>query len=357
MKTLICKLILLAISVVTLASACSSFPLVQRIESIPNKELPFPTGDYRLLNIVNNKLTGWVEGERPGNQPWRTQWFYTFEGDQELHEINFPLDPACTRGMVYDVGRTRPDGRIQLTKLCRIGPPDYERKTWPFLMAYDFQESKMEEIAGPLPLGSYSPSWNPDMTRAVINLDSGFSSQTLFWLWDDGFGPMDILIEDDGVSWNLKYFFPDFPDSEALRTGNAERAVWSPDGSTIAFFASGDVVGESGFDRFYIEYKLYFMDADQLEPYPVFDSVYFPHLIEWSPDSKHIAFSGQHGSLKSKGLWIYSLESGSVISVEKGDFQTILWRPDGRSLVAIRCDEDHFCSQVVEYDLTKIVQP
>jgi hypothetical protein len=223
-------------------------------------------------------------------------------------------------------------------------------------MAYDWQTGAMEQMAGPIPLGSSLVSWNPDLTRAVVYLDSKFSSQTLYWLRKDGFEPMDLVIEDEGQSWNLKNLFPDFPEDKIPLNGNAERAVWSPDGNSIALFASSEAIGKKDFDRFYVEYKLYIMNSDKLDPKPVLDNIHFPYITKWSPDSRYIAFIGKYGATKQDGVWLYSIENDSIVNIATGKFRYVLWNPENEILFAIKCDNDQ-CSQILEYDLSEILKP
>ena len=344
-------LFVLSAMIAGLVMACNAFTQMQLFGSISAKQLQFPNADYYLITIVQGKLIAFQEGEQVNNE-----WLYANEGDQNLHQIVFAKDPNCGLGAVYDVSEALPYGRIQLWKLCRGGPTESEIRTRTYLMAYDWQIGDMKQIAGPLPLGSSQVSWNPDQTRGIVYLDSKFSSQTLYWIWEGGFGPLDLVITDRDRSWNLKNLFPDFPDAETIRSGNTGRAVWSPDGHTIAFFASPGAIGKTGLNRVYVEYNLYLMDADQQEPKAVLDNIYLPFIIKWSPDSKYVAFIGQYGSSKQAGLWLYSMESDSILNIADGKFQDILWNTDNRSLTAIHCDDKHYCSQIEEYDLSSILQ-
>lgn len=315
-------------------------------EAITVKSISFPPADYYSLVLVNRELIALIRVEGADHQ-------YVKKGDSNLQQFNWPTeDPRCSGITDYDAFDVFPDGRLQLWEFCRVRPG-----TLTYLMAYNWETGKIEEIAGPLPLGSSGASWNPDETRGVIYLDSKFSSQTLYWIWKGGFGPMDLIIKDQGRSWNLKDDFPDFKGADGGRTGNAGRAAWSPDGHSIVFFASPEAIGKTGFDKFYVEYNLYVMSADKLQPQAVLNNIYVPFIIKWSPNSKQIAFIGQYGNLKQDGIWLYSLDTDSVIGIAEGKFQDILWKPDGKGLIAIRCDDSNYCSQIQEYNLTSVIEP
>jgi hypothetical protein len=152
--TLRIKPFVLLLILAGITAACNTLPAVQQSRNIPIKELPFPAADYDLINMVDHKLTGWVVGKYPGNQPLRNQWSYANEGDIELRQIVFAKDPACAMGMVYYVGEILPDGRLQLFKLCAIGDAESlsGMRTLTYLMAYDWQTGAMEQMAGPIPL-------------------------------------------------------------------------------------------------------------------------------------------------------------------------------------------------------------
>lgn len=346
------KLLVLLTTMIGLVVACNALPGLQEVESVSYKILSFPSADYSSILWIDQEMIAWTNTETADNVR-----SYAKAGDQNLHRIVFPDDPNCGFSTDYNIYETLPDGHLQLWKKCRIGTTALPTKTLTYLMSYNWQTGKIQELAGPLPLGSSQVSWNPDQTKGIVFLDSKFSSQTLYWIWKGGFGPLDLVITDQDRSWNLKNFFPDFPDSETVRSGNTGRAVWAPDGNSIAFFASPEAIGKTGSDRFYVEYNLYLMSADQLEPKAVLNNIYFPFIIKWSPDSKYVAFIGQYGSFKQDGLWLYSIESDSILNIAKGKFQDILWNPDNKGLIAIRCDDNHYCSQIEEYDLSNIVKP
>jgi len=323
-------------------------------QSIPTvKDLPFPNADYEAIVQIDQRIAAISNGEEISNMMW-----YAQEGDSSLQEIVFPEDPSCVR-TAYIIPETLPDGRLQLWKLCDIETEELITKTITYLMAYDWQTRSMAELAGPVPLGSSVVSWNPDGTRAIAYLYDGFASGTLYWIWKGGFGPLDLVITDKGKSWNLKDDYPDFRGTDTGQTGDVGRAAWSPDGRSIAFFASPDAIGITGSDsqRFYVDYKLYLMDANQLEPHAMLDKIYFPYIIKWSPDSKHIAFIGQYGYFKQDGIWLYTLANNSVINISNGNYRDILWTSDGKGLIAIYCKQIHNCSQIDEYDLTSVVRP
>ena len=224
-------------------------------------------------------------------------------------------------------------------------------------MAYEWNTSQLEELVGPLPLGSSGASWNPDQTKAIAYLNGGFATKTLFWISADGFSPLDLVVGDQNHSWNLQDDFPDFKAYDTGKTGTTGRTAWSPDGESIDFFASPAAVDKTGFERFGVEFNLYLMNPDTLQYQVAIDNIYSPFLLQWSPDSTHIAFIGKYAFWKEDGIWLYSVDTNSVRSISKGRFQSIAWTSDGKSLVAIRCKDTDVCAQIYQYDLAQILEP
>ncbi len=330
-----------------LITSCSLFAGTP-VDAIPSKELVFPKADdYDGLINRGESIIVLING---GSQ--QDLESYAKEGDSQLTPFSLPNDPDCFLTNYYG-DQSLPDGRMQISKLCGSGG----NGTDTYLMAYDWETKRLMEIVGPLPLGTSEASWNPDQTKAIAYLDGGFATRTLYWISNDGYSPLDLVIGDQNHSWNLKDDFPDFKADDTGETGTTGRAAWSPNGKSIAFFASPDAVGKIGFERFSVEYNLYLMDPTTLQPKAVANSIYSPFFLVWSPDSNRIAFIGKYGFRKENGIWLYSIKTKSVTEISEGIFQGIAWRPDSKHLVALRCQDLEVCTQVYEYDLTQIVEP
>ena len=315
-------------------------------DSISVKELAFPKAENydAVINTINGLTVLLVGGDRGDLQS------YARETDQVFKRFNFPNDSSCDR-VKYYAYETFLDGRLQVWEWCLTGTGGVE-----YLRSYDWDSKQLDRVAGPLPLGSSGVSWNPDQTQGIVYLDSGFATKTLYWLSNDGYKPLDLVISDGSRSWNLKDDFPDFKADDTGKTGSSGRAAWSPDGESIAFFASPEAVGKTSFERFGVEYYLYLMDPDTLELDLVAKKIYSPFLIQWSPDSTHIAFIGEYDFWKENGLWLYSLTDQSITSIAKGQFQGLAWTSNS-NLTAIYCEDTDRCAQIFEYDLTSIVKP
>lgn len=328
-----------------LASSCSLFTNGSA-DSVPAQELVFPKGEnYNALVNTNNGLTVLLVGGDLGDLQ-----SYARENASGFTEFDFPNDPSCG-SETYHSHEALADGRLQVWEWCLTSKGGVQ-----YIRIFDWNTRRLERLAGPLPLGSSGASWNPDQTKAIIYLDSGFATRTLYWLSKDGFSPLDLVITDGSHSWNLKDDFPDFKADNIGKTGSTGEAAWSSDGESIAFFASPNAVGKTGFQRFGVEYYLYLMDPETLGLNVVAKDIYSPFLIQWSPDSTHIAFIGKYGFWKEDGLWLYSLKDKTITSIAKGRFQGLAWTSN-KNLAAIHCEDIGMCAQVFEYDLAEVIKP
>lgn len=308
--------------------------------------LDFPeTQYYNALIKTDNDVIVLVRNDR-GDVQW-----YAKEGNKEFTKFAFAENTNCSSTKRYGAYETLPDGRLQVWKWCLT-----EKGGVDYLLAYDWETHQLEKIVGPLPLGSSGASWNPEQTKAIGYLDSGFATKTLYWIYPNKFEPLDLEIRDENRSWNLKDDFPKFIADDTGKTGTTGRASWSPDGKSIAFFASPNAIGKTSFDRFGVEHYLYLMNPETLQYEVVADSIFSPFLLSWSPDSTHIAFIGKYGFSKENGIWLYSVKTKLVTEISNGSFKSIVWRPNGNSLVAIECEDLDVCNKILEYDLTNILE-
>lgn len=326
--------------IITLLSSCSG------AKSTVNTPitLDFPKSQYYgALIKTNNDVMVLVDSDR-GDVQW-----YAKEGDKEFERFNFTESTNCSSTRRYGAYETLPDGRLQIWEWCLTdkGGVDY-------LLAYDWDSGQLEKIVGPLPIGSSGASWNPQQTKAIGYLDSKFATKTLYWIYPNGFDPLDLEIRDGNLAWNLKDDFPKFEAADTGESGSTGRASWSPDGKQIAFFASPNAIGKTSFSRFGVEYYLYLLNPETLQYEVVADSIYSPFLLAWSPDSTYIVFIGKRGFLKQNGIWLYSTKTNTVSKISEGIYQGVVWRSDN-SVVAIQCEDLQVCNQIVEYNVSSLL--
>jgi hypothetical protein len=287
---------------------------------------------------------------------------YEVLNDGLLQELALPGDPICQHALTYQFPATLPDGRLGLVKWCITQwPTQSEEDSLQYLVAYDWQTESIEQIvSGPLPdIGANDFSWNPDMSRGVQAAGSLF--QTLYWLAPDGVEPMTITISRGRRSWSLdENYYSMLNRDNNHDIGIARAPSWSPDGQTIAFFASPAAVGRSGQSRAMGEYQLYLMDPNELEPRPALAGVYYAHRLHWSPDNQWLLFTGEAGPRRIKGIWLFSPAQNDLELIAEGSFRDIAWSPDGLKVTAIHCRQEDWpeCKQqeILQFDVSEVIK-
>jgi hypothetical protein len=177
----------------------------------------------------------------------------------------------------------------------------------------------------------------------------------LYWITPFGSEPISLTLSDGKRSWSLEESFPDYSDDPSAM-GIAAIPAWSPDGKTIAFWASFDAIGREGFARANGEYKLIFLDPDSLAYSIVLDRVYLPQALEWSPNGEWLAFTGGASYPRRRGIWLFSPTMGSLLRINEGIISgNPVWSPDGRTIAGILC-YDNLCEdqEIWEYDVSEL---
>lgn len=291
------------------------------------KQLPFPTErGYSRINLIDNQV---VVFDREGGR-----LYYSIENRNQFEQIpdkrmKFCPDDDFYKFLSYSPFVTvLPDQRIGIIGAC-FHNVDY-------MFAYDIETGVMEKIVEErLPVPANNFSWNPTMTKGVQDSYTRLAG-TIFWLDSENASPMDITLSDRRHSWSLATDFPDIVDDG--KQGIAAYPVWSPDGKQIAFIATFDSIGKSGFDILDSEYYIYTMDSETAAPTPILKGIYqdYPITLAWSPDGKYISFTGKYGFPKRYGLWVLNLESKNVYLIDSNITGSV-WRNDGKSIVGIKC--------------------
>ena len=321
---------------------------------ITGKRLDFPRAGYYGVYFLNGKVTAFIS-RADRSIPARSKIEYSSEMNPNINYIELPIEDKCTRFTGYGIAGLLPDGRLAVSQWCAGEYPEAKGSLADrtHLMAYRWDTGELEYLKMNNSLGIIS--WNPVMTLGIQEYTNRLSG-TLYWTTRDMSYPMDIKITDDGVTWNLKDYYLDWD----ANTGIAQYPAWSSDGNTIVFFASGDAMYRSGFDRPDGEYKLYSMDPKEKKPTPILEGVYEPYLLEWSPNSQWLAFIGEYGLLRTHGIWVYSVGTQEIFLVAEGPFSDFEWASPN-SILAVRRvgftdDKLHDIDEIWEYDVSSIYQ-
>ncbi|HNE04847.1 MAG TPA: hypothetical protein PKL78_13070 [Anaerolineales bacterium] len=291
------------------------------------KQLPFPTErGYSRINLIDDQI---VVFDREGGR-----LYYSIENNEQFEQIpdkrmDFCPDDDFYKFLSYSPFVTvLPDQRIGIIGAC-FHNVDY-------MFAYDIETGKMEKIVEEqllVPANNFS--WNPTMTMGVQDSYTQLDG-TIFWLNSEEASAMDITLSDGNRSWSLAMDFPKIVGDG--RQGIAAYPVWSPDGKQIAFFATFDSIGKSGFSILDSEYAIYTMDSDTLVPTQILNGIYTDYAITlaWSPDGEYISFTGKYGFPKQYGLWVLNLESKNVYFIDNNITGSV-WRNDDESIIGIKC--------------------
>ncbi len=167
-----------------------------------------------------------------------------------------------------------------------------------------------------------------DLARTIISVGSRIC-EGIAELTSDDLAPLDVVVRDGGRSFNLTDQVLD-QGSDCSRHGIATTPDWSPDGSTLAFLASVDAIGQDGTSRLDARMGLYLW-TDETTVEPILSGLRDVGRIAWSPDSRFIAFGGNIDDA-GRGTWLFEVATGDLTRVSVAEAITLAWAPNGRSL-------------------------
>lgn len=335
-------LILLALACTILVSCSSNDITVNDDISVNGERLSFPPAFYQNIVYMDGRLLGFTDSLA---REAADRVSYAYEDNSALHTFDPLHAKDCSNFIGYAMKGMLPDGRLGFLG-CGEG------SNWS-IFALNWHTGEVEQLLKGSLVEGYSSkdfTWNPQMTRGVQELVDA-AQGTIYWITPEGSAPMDIEIEDQGFKWNLKDYY-EHNDSFEPGIGYVLSPAWSPDGQTIAFFASTYGMREEPHLKTNIKFELYFMDASELKPIQVLRGIVNAVRIRWSPDNKYLLFSGCTGVNRKCGLWIYSLESKSISLVAEGNFMDYIWGK-ASSIIAIKFDINKYLeeSEIWEYPI------
>lgn len=349
-------------SLIAFLAACVSI----QEPSLPAQQLPVPPDLYRtVLRFPNGEI--WLAvGREPSYESQMARYYILQE--ERFVDIPLPDDPRCERTK-YTSPMALPNGKLGFSMICGSYWSDRPigQDNALFIVAYDWETGVFEQIVEePLFLEASSSSWNPEMTRGALGIASLLG--TVAWVTPTGMEPMTITIGTGEQSWSLAENLVVMEDYRHGNDRTAEVGIsynpeWSPDGRSIAFWASTNVIGQSGMSRARGSYSLYLLAPDTSELQQILENVQNMTTLVWSPDSQWLAFTGDIGATK-EALWLISADGNTLQFIDKGagfDFYSTFygWNwLNNREIIATRClDSNCDRTEVVKYDVSEIVDP
>jgi hypothetical protein len=308
---------------------------------IKEQLLHFPSARYNHIVYINDRVISFAEDS---NAPKEEQVTFAYEGDKSTTQFNPQDDPDCKRYSYFQVVSLLPDGRLGLFKECKV---DLGITAFRTIFGYDWNTRALEQLMPDrLPLfGPKFYTWNPDMTMGIQETTGSYRG-TIYWISPDGISPMDIEIEDRGLTWNLK----DYVEGKE-QTGLAVAPAWSPDGKTIAFFVSTYGILEEPKPKFNVNYDLFFMDPSTLEPKQELMDIADAGNIVWSPNNENLLFRGCVGRRLTCGLWKYKITDKSLALIKEGEFADYIWITNEKIIAAKNIDL-YKDNQIWEYTIS-----
>ena len=255
----------------------------------------------------------------------------------------------CDYRITYIIFQRLADGRLGLLGDCfRIAP----QRGATYLLAHDEAQQTTELLVPemlPIDIAGWA-SWDPTLTRAIVNFGRLYSG--MYWIDAAGAAaPVTATIQADGKRFSLETAFVAYLQHREVveRTGNAKAPVWSPDGSTIAFFASVAAINREGMDRIRSDrWVLCLMDARTQAIRVALNPVYGVTIPRWSSDGRFLALSGRLGAHGPKGVWVYAVANGATRLIAEGEFGNILWSADDQAIYAIRYHDKNYRREQTE---------
>jgi hypothetical protein len=201
------------------------------------------------------------------------------------------------------------------------------------MMVYDWETGETRPLVkGLVGENPNQYTWDPTLQRGLFSHSSHICAR-IRGLNRDGVADFPITITHGGVPVRVDGPLTAEPGGDCGGEIRSDLPDWSPDGETIAFFASPQSLAKSGFSRLDQPWNLYLVSAASGGPARrVVQDVVEPHELRWSPDGRWLAYvtAGEDG-----GGWLYSPEEG-LHRFASDPLLGLAWSPDGDKILALR---------------------
>lgn len=312
-----------ALATALLLAACSASAASQ-VDLAPGRRIPIPPATYDGLAWLPSGtivLSYEEHPEAPGSSArlWRLR-----PDGSGFARLPLGADPDCRR-TEYLEPTALADGRLGFFEWC-----DTHRDSTVFkITAYDLETARSTTLVKPIKWNPAPFTFDPTLRRGLFSNDGSICGG-IGSLSPDGTGDFPVTVPGGG---RVDAYFHSSPTSSCTEELRATQPAWSPDGRTIAFFASPQSLGVSGFDRLDVPWNLYLVSAGGRTARKVLGGVGDPHGLEWSPDGKALAFGGTTGD--RMGAWVFYPRTRTLRPVGKERVLTVTWSPDSAHLLAL----------------------
>lgn len=298
--------------------------------SVPSEPLPVPKDAYG--QIAWSSPARLVVAYRPHPAAIGSTveiWSLRVDG-KNLSPLSLDAPSQCRLTNYLDPTRTM-TGSVAFVRQCIVDKRNPLEDVFE-LMSFQAEESQEPELITELGFNPIQFSWHPALERGFAARGDD-TCATLVEIASRTLSYPTIRVADDEGGFVID---SSLVESAAQTCTDKPRASWpalSPDGDSVAFFASPASIGVEGQARLGKPWNLYTMTTEGRRPHKRIDDVVSPRSLTWSPDGRWLAFSGFLS--RQEGTWLYAPVANQLVMISQEAMEWLAWSPDGGKLAAV----------------------
>ena len=306
--------------------------------------LPIAEGAYYGIAWPRQDLLVTAWDRTPGQGPSETQLSRASTTGTAFEPLGLARRSDC---LVFDylAPQRLPDGRLGAIEWCGMSDNNELR-----LVAIDLDTLAIEGLS--------LRGWNAAQFTFADAMDHGaFSFGSALCggvglITGSGAAPLDVAIGAGAKSFSLVDAFNNRDKPDCAATGRATLPAWSPDGKTLALFASPQSVGQQGDARLNAPWELYFLTVPGMTPHLVTGDIRSPRAMSWAPDGQSLAFAADLDG--RSGLWLLRSGDNTPTLISQLRPEWLAWAPDGSRIVGVHPVEGASTdkSEILTYSVT-----